>query len=343
MNDSAQAALVPLMMGIPDNSLIKVSARPDGTPAYHFLGNSRIGTNLAPAIKHKLLRVFFGPDFPIRVPPALRSTPMINAVADPDISSIALRMLREHLAGSGVACFNHPAAVQGTTRDGIAAKLAGIPGVQMPRTLRVRLQEPAELVRFAAEHALRWPLIVRIAGSHRGAATALSEAPARANDALRGLQWGGHDLYLTEYVDCRDGDGHYRKLRIAMVGGEIFMRHLVIADGWLVHVHDRKLGHLDEEIASLRDFRTGLLPDLRDRLRAIADAIGMDYFGIDCNPRPDGRLLVFEVNAMMDILTNTMAQPNCWDEPIALIHDALVALLSDPARWLHPQRAAASA
>lgn len=335
---SAPAAVLPLMMGIPDNKQVGVGSNPHGGLAYKFLGNSRIATNLAPQFKQRLLRVFFGPDIPIHIPPKFQDSPLINAVADPDISSVALRMLERLLDETGAACFNHPGAVLGSGRDGVASRLAHIPGVQMPRTIRVRIDEPAELIRAADKQGLAYPLILRIAGSHRGAATVRVDAPEKMKNALRGLIWGGRDLYLTEYVDCRDGDGHYRKLRVVVVGREIYLRHLVIADDWLVHVHDRLPGHLEEEIATLQNFHGGLLPEIRAAVLAIADTMDMDYFGMDCNLRPDGRLLVFEVNAMMDILNNTMASPNCWDEPIARIHDALAALLFDPARWRHPVR-----
>ncbi|HEX6613512.1 MAG TPA: hypothetical protein VF022_06600, partial [Rhodanobacteraceae bacterium] len=98
-----------------------------------------------------------------------------------------------------------------------------------------------------------------------------------------------------------------------------------------------------EEEAALRDFRPQLLPAIEERVAAIGDALGLDYFGIDCNLRPDGDLLAFEANPLMDILHNSMTSPNCWDAAIADIHDALAALLFDPARWRHRARARATA
>jgi len=125
--------------------------------------------------------------------------------------------------------------------------------------------------------------------------------------------------------------------------GEIFLRHLIIADDWLVHVHDRRAALAEEEIAALANFDSELLPQVRERVLRIADALDMDYFGIDCNLRADGSLLIFEANAMMDVLNNTSPSPNCWDAPIARIHDALASLLFDPARWRHPVRETATA
>ena len=341
---TTNAAVLPLMMGLPDNRQIGVSpapASPSGF-AFNFLGNSRIGTHLAPAFKQRLMRVFFGPEIPIRVPEHLRQAPLINAIGDPDISSISLRMLRDHVDATNLPCFNHPAAVLGNSRDGVARKLAGIDGVWTPRTIRLRIEEPDDLQRAAHEHDLQWPLILRVAGSHRGVAMVKVDDPAQTKAALRGLQWGGRDLYLTEYVDCRDADGHWRKMRVVVAGDGTFLRHRVIANRWLVHVGDRELGHMAEEEAALRDFDAQMLPAIGTRVRAIADALGMDYFGIDCNLRPDGRLLIFEANALMDILHNSMTSPNCWDAAIARIHEALVALLFDPARWRHGRKAIAT-
>lgn len=343
MNDPAMApAFMPLMMGLQDNRQVTVKAGPKGQPTYTFLGNSRVGTDLPSRCKQRLARVFFGPGIPIEVPGRLRGLPMVNSIGDPDMASVALKMLDEYVETNGLGCFNHPAAVLGSAREKVAEKLAGIPGMQVPRTLRARIEEPGDVTRLAEDRGLSWPLIVRVAGSHRGVSTVLVHAPAQVKQKMRELPWGGHDLYLTEYVDCRDADGHYRKARIVVVGREIFFRHLVIANEWLVHAHDRELGHLEEEMAVLRDFRSVLLPKIQDTMLAVADAVDMDYFGMDCSIRPDGRLLMFEANGLMDILLNTMASPNCWDQPIEEIRATLSDLMFEPSRWRHPPRQTAA-
>jgi glutathione synthase/RimK-type ligase-like ATP-grasp enzyme len=330
------ASPFPLLIGIPDDRQATVRARSSGALNYVLIGNARVATDLEPAVKQRMLRVVFGPDVPIRIPPALRAHACINSIGDADVSAIALHMLEEHLAASGSACFNHPTAVLGTTRERVAEKLAAIDGLQVPRTLRLRLDEPADLVRAVDQHGLGWPLIVRTAGTHRGTATVRIDRPEDVRAALRKLVWGGHDLYLTEYVDSRDADGHFRKLRLVVIGDGVFVRHWIATDHWMVHGDDRDLEFLHAEAHLLATYRSTLLPELAVRLRAIADAIDLDYFGIDCNLRPDGRLLIYEANPLMDNLTHTMPRPNCWDEPVREMRAALGALLVDPARWRHP-------
>lgn len=331
-----------LMIGIADNRKVVVSANPQGALRYAFPGNARVATDLPEEAKKRLVRVFLGPDMPIRLAPGLVGCPCINSMADADTLGMALGMLAQRLQADGSACFNHPTAVLGNTRDRIAQKLAGIDGIHMPRTLRLRIDEPAELALAVARHDLGWPVIVRIPGGHRGADTVLIDGPDQVREALRRLPWGGRDLYVIEYIDCRDADGHYRKMRLAIVGGAVFIRHLLIAANWMVHSDDRAPGQLEEEGDLLRNFHADVLPELAERLRLLADAVDLDYFGIDCNLRPDGRLVIYEVNTLMDILVNTSPSPNIWDETIVRTRQALRALLFDPARWRHRQRAVAA-
>ena len=56
---------------------------------------------------------------------------------------------------------------------------------------------------------------------------------------------------------------------------------------------------------------------------------------MDCSLRPDGSVLLFEANAAMNVLHNLRPSPNLWDAPIRDITDALVGLLTAPARWRH--------
>ena len=328
-----------LYMGIPDDGKATVKWLASGKPTFVLAGISRLATDLSIESRNRLVRVFFGPSKAIRIPPEQHGLPGINPIADPDVSQRSLKRLDAFLKASGRACFNHPAAVLGTTRERVADALSGIAGLQMPRTVRLRIEEPADLAPLIESHGLHWPLILRCTGTHKGESMILVEGPDQIRAALRSIRWAGRELYLTEYVDCRDADGHYRKLRLAVVGDQVFLRHLLIADQWMVHAADRKPGHLEEEVELLRTYRSTVLPALSARLDRIREAIQLDYFGIDCNLRPDGRLLIFEVNAQMDIMVNSIPSPNCWDAPISRIRQALDALLFDPKRWRYPPRA----
>ncbi|HTA40039.1 MAG TPA: hypothetical protein VK760_13230, partial [Candidatus Acidoferrales bacterium] len=59
----------------------------------------------------------------------------------------------------------------------------------------------------------------------------------------------------------------------------------------------------DEEAAFLADPWSRFAGSLGEAVRAIAPAVGLEYFGIDCGVGPDGRLLVFEADAAMLVHT----------------------------------------
>ncbi|HEX5314510.1 MAG TPA: hypothetical protein VFX38_06355 [Gammaproteobacteria bacterium] len=339
MNDRDSNTPLALMVGLPDDMMVNVWPRSrNGDLDVSVPGNARLADDLPQREQQRLARTYFGPDIPIQLPAAVRQNAVVNAIADPDVSSASLRVLEAFLQDGACACFNHPTAVLECGRERVAEKLSAVPGMLVPRTIRRKIGEPADLLREAAENGIGYPLIVRIAGSHRGATTVKIDRPEDAAPALRAIPWGGRELYVTEYVDYRDDDGLFRKMRIIFVGKQRILRHFVIAGDWQVHRGDRLMQHVNEEATMLCNFDSTLLPQLRGTLESIAEAMDLDFFGIDCKLRPDGSLLMFETNAMMNTMYNDAPSPNCWDAPVRRIREAVGALLFEPARWRHPPR-----
>lgn len=339
MNTTPQAApTLPLLMGLPDVRQVPVTGVVNGVPTYGMVGNARIATHLSAQVKQRMVRVFCGPDLPVRLPPGLQRSPMLNAIGDPDICNVALRTLVEHLAQTGAPCFNHPLAVLESGRDSVAAKLAGIPGLHVPRTVKLRIEEPADIVNAAEREGLAWPLIVRVAGSHVGKDTVRIENPGEVRSSLRDLPWGGRNLYLTEFVEYKDDDGLYRKMRMMAIGAEVFMRHHIVSRHWMIHAADRPPGGEEAETALVREFNATRPPHLRETMLKVAEKMGMDYVGMDCSLRPDGRLLVFEVNAMMDSMEITAPTTQGGIEASNMMKRAIGELMFAPTRWRRSRR-----
>src|SRR6185503_18175001 len=108
-----------------------------------------------------------------------------------------------------------------------------------------------------------------------------------------------------------------------VIGEDIFLRHCIIAEQWIIHRGDRAANTMDEEHATFVKFDREWTPHLLPIFREIESRLGVDYFGVDCNIDDAGRVLVFEANACMNILSNTSPSPNIWDEPVARIKSAL--------------------
>ena len=254
---------------------------------------------------------------------------LVNHIAEPDICSATLAQALAIADRDDRPCFNHPAAVIRTTRDEVSRRLAGIPELKVPRTIRV--ETPPELCDAIAAAGLSYPVLVRVTGSHLGATLTRIET---ADDAASiGKHDGRSSFYVTEFCDFASPDKRYRKFRVVVIGEDIFLRHCIIAEQWIIHRGDRAANTMDEEHATFVKFDREWTPHLLPIFREIGSRLGLDYFGVDCNIDDAGRVLVFEANACMNILSNTSPSPNIWDEPVARIKSALEEHLASPHKW----------
>jgi glutathione synthase/RimK-type ligase-like ATP-grasp enzyme len=186
--------------------------------------------------------------------------------------------------------------------------LQNIPGVIMPRAQRFRPRSPHEVIDYAEAEGFAFPYIARVAGEHHGKSLARLDS---ADDVslLHALPFDGRDFYLLEYVDYRDPDGMYHKQRIVVIDGEPLLRHSLYTDHWLVHASAREFmmqrETWDDDIARFDRLSREAIPALKPAIKEIGNRLQLEYFGIDCCLLPDGRMLVFEANANMNVLHGT--------------------------------------
>ncbi|MCW8871260.1 RimK family alpha-L-glutamate ligase [Pseudomonadota bacterium] len=230
---------------------------------------------------------------------------IFNQIADPDTHRGALERCIQLCEQINTTVINHPRYVLQTSRDQVSEKLQGIPGVIMPRTQRCRPRSPDEVFSRAAAEGFGFPFIIRVAGLHGGK----SMIKVDGHDdyaALHALPFDGRDFYLVEYVDYRDDNGFHHKQRILVIDGEPLLRHTLYNSDWNVHGNSRAFmlerESWEQDIAHFAHLRDEMLPPLRPAITEIARRMQLEYFGMDCNLRPDGQLLVFEANANMNVL-----------------------------------------
>lgn len=327
-----QEATLPLMFGLPDDHMVRLVSVANGgridvpgaASFLPFLRQDHIS---------RFESVFFGPGIGVKPSPGMMGQPIVNNTVDPDIAAASLRILAAMVKEMGSPCFNHPEAILDTGRDRVAQKLAAIDGLHVPKTVRVRIDEPSDIPTVMDANELRFPILVRVTGTHGGLALVRVDGKEQLKAALRGIPWGGRELYISQFVEYSDPVNLYRKMRIVVVGEEIFLRHAIATPDWQVHSQARSDSALREESELLATFEEAILPAIRNRVTDVVNELDLDYFGIDCSFLPDGRLLVFEANAAMNILLNPYPSPNCWDRPVRRIHDALSGLLFNPSRW----------
>ncbi|WP_409567554.1 hypothetical protein [Methylobacterium sp. J-030] len=118
---------------------------------------------------------------------------------------------------------------------------------------------------------------------------------------------GSGDLFLIEYLDARGADGLARKYRMMFIGGGFYPLHLALGHDWKVHYFTSAMAEDDayrlEEQRYLDDPTSVLGTNGMTALRAVAVQLGLDYAGIDFGLDAEGRILVFEVNATMVLIS----------------------------------------
>jgi tetratricopeptide (TPR) repeat protein len=216
---------------------------------------------------------------------------IVNCIADPDLYSKTLSVAEEVVRLARLPVINPPSLIQLHTRDAIARRLQGIPGLRVPQTIRLT-------ARPGLSNPLQFPFIARECGTQTGATMELINDRAKFDSFLQ--RHDERQLYLTEFTDFRSSDGLYRKYRVRIVGDELFPNHLFVNTHWKVHGHSSRefmLGgpaYLAEERAFFSEPFVHL-----DILREIHKRVGVDFYGIDYSVLSSGSLVYFEANASM--------------------------------------------
>ena len=327
---------INVLFGVPDDNRASARVTPDGKRVDFTLpGTANMVAYLSKRFALNPLHLQQGGPLPRAIAPGA----FLNHIADADICSRALELAKQVAQDVARPCFNHPIEVAGTTRDGVAQALAGIPGLTVPKTIRIKTTTPSAFRQIVDQEGLAYPILVRVPGFHGGLKIIRIDKKEAIEDIAK-LRSGGESLYATEFRDFVSPDGRYRKFRVVVVGDEIHLRTCIIGDNWLLGRGYRAPDSEKEERDQLETFDRNLAPHLKPVFEEIARRLGVDYFGVDCNIDKNGQVLLFEANACMNILRNNFPPPNIWDAPIKRISAAVEQLLASPEKWRQYWRSA---
>ena len=230
---------------------------------------------------------------------------VFNQISDIDQNPMTLAVAEQMTAPIRDRLLNNPQMILRTGREDVSSMLQNVPGLMVPRVIRVENPTYSELRDRLEIENFQFPIIARRPGTHSGAVLGLFNQP---EDMQAMLEQHDGDLILTEYKEFRSADGLYRKMRLFFIGDRIVFRHLLFSENWNVHARDRidlmaeRPDLREEEQAMVESGGAALLENARDGLEKIQELIGLDYFGIDCAVAPSGDLLIFEINATMNFL-----------------------------------------
>jgi tetratricopeptide (TPR) repeat protein len=251
-------------------------------------------------------------------PEIRKQIPQPNIVLNNDVnghvlvSEGRLARLNELVDSFGVAVVNHPSKAVATIRDLAARSLKGIDKVKVPRTTRFsRDRKSVEKMAEDIEAQYAYPLITRALGSQEGKGMIKVDSHDALLKVLLAVDCP-ENFFVTEFVDCRERDEIFRKIRAAVVGNEIILMRVDYDTFWNVHGRKNKKRvpfylerpHLlDEEKRICGDPDAALGPSVMQSLRAIRERIPLDVFGIDFAVDAQGTVIFYEANATMNLFS----------------------------------------
>ncbi len=261
-------------------------------------------------------------DRALALPPHQR---VLNAIADADSGAAALARAEQWLTRTSAPVINRPEAVRRCGRAALAETCGDVPGLVVPRTLKLSLAQ-------AGHAALPFPYILRAAGCHAGRACHLIRSAADLRVA-RGAAWRD-GAFAIAFHDTKSPDGYYRKYRVMLIDGDLYPVHLVHGQDWKVHGFSAPTPdarQMAEEAAFLTDMHAILGPARIQALKALPARFGLDYLGVDFALGPRNTLILFEANPAM-----TLLPPRACDAPPARL--AAIGAAREAARRLLARR-----
>lgn len=252
---------------------------------------------------------------------------IFNQISSPETHKISLTRMQELLKQVNIPCLNLPQNILYTTRDSIYSLLKDVDGLTIPKTIKITPHTPADVYDQILHSDFTFPIIFRKSGMHGGKNMTLLHG-YNEFEKFYPFALDGSDYYLIQFIDYKE-DSIYKKYRLVVVDGEVYIRHLIYSDQWLIHSISREYMeknpvYKDKEKFILKTFDESLKPKIQPTIQKIHSILGLDYFGIDCYIDPNMHLLGFEINANMNIMINNQPEKNSiWDEKISLIQTAL--------------------
>ncbi|MDQ1326330.1 MAG: hypothetical protein QG564_1455 [Campylobacterota bacterium] len=316
--------------GIPDDRKVRVrKIEKDGTLRWRGSGSANLVSFLQTDLFNRS-NIVFDTNRDQELPKQMVHA-IFNQISDPDTHKITLSKADEfyrHIS-KHIPFFNIPSHVMRTTRDNIYRLLQGIDKLHVPKTVKLQPKSPADIYDAIKKEGFSFPVIFRQAGDHGGIST------IRVDDETEqfyAFALDGRDYYLTQFVEYAQ-ESIYAKYRLVVVGGEVFIRHVIFSDSWIVHSESRIYMERNKQYQQVekdifKTFDKQIKPKIQPVIKEIYDRLQLDYFGIDCAIDQAFHIILFEANANMNILlNNAKSKDNIWTRQIDTIVQAIIQMI----------------
>jgi len=249
---------------------------------------------------------------------------IFNQISDADSHRITLdkaNILYKQFAHY-IPFFNSPSKVMETGRDTVYQKLKDIDKLYVPKTIKLQATSPENIYEEMEKEGLQFPVILHEAGK-QGNAFLLKDN----SEQFHAFKLDGRAYYITEFIDCAL-DGIYRKLRLIIVEGEVFLRYALYGREAILYpkncLPDEECKTDAEDLA--KRFTKEIKPLIQPIITQIYERIGLDYFGLDCHIDETMNLVLFDLNTHIAVVSETA--PEVFSENAAMEYQALVKMFT---------------
>jgi len=280
--------------------------------------------------------LYIAPGLPLPDPLPEHDLAIVIAPGDSDDSRQFLTEIDRRLADWPRPVLNAPADIMRLDRDRTANILAHVPGLILPGTARctravLRVIGDGDLGIRDVRPEFEFPIIIRPVGAHAGRGLEKLTSAADIGPYLDTCD--DPDFFLSDFVDYGSADGGFRKYRIVLVDGRPHPCHMAIADGWKVWYMNADMAGSPqkrrEEQRFMERFDTGFGHRHGAALSAMAQAFGLDYFGIDCAEDRAGNLVLFEADNALIVHDMDSAEIFPYKSPvIRTLFDGFVGMVA---------------
>lgn len=266
--------------------------------------------------------------------PPIEIYAIFNQISDPDSHKITLSKTDNlyKATSTKIPFFNSPSLIMNTARDKIYQLLQEIDKLKIPKTVKINPKSASDIYdTIKKEENFKFPVIFRQAGDHGGISTIKIDDDT---EKFNQFALDGREYYLTQFIDFIE-DGIYTKYRLVVIEGEVYIRHVIFSDSWLIHntrreYMEKHAEYQREEIKVLKSFDSQIKPIIQDVIHTIYKRLKLDYFGIDCTIDKNMNVLAFEINANMAIIDDNggIDSGEIWNEQIKIIKKALIKMIT---------------
>lgn len=294
----------------------------------HFSSNFPSQIAVAKAGRYRVLSRFAGsPPRPLmgELRPLEHAVVLNNCVNAEDLKRGQAAAVREHERVYGLPVINPVDAALHCTRAETAERLRGIPGMEVPKVARLRFDPSlTEALSDTLKRLFSWPMILRTVGEQEGRNIHLVASDAELHRVLAIFSaLKVKDIYAIQYYGVEHGVGLHRRMRAAYVAGEPLLLRVDYDTHWMVK--GRKTERVQARYRSepsLRERADNLVRNPGDigeaawtTLREIGRRMPLDIFGLDFDVDHQGRIVFFEANATMNLLSTAPAEIDYPLEP----------------------------